>query len=321
MAKLRNVFSWSHSASHAFETCRRKRYWSKYGAWGGWERDATPECRTAYRLNKMTNRFQQYGIATEDSILWMLKQVQAGRQPTPEEAYDAVAKPLLRKTWDDSKGRVWQRFAKAGCLHEHYYPEFCSLEDRELMHAMADVVKLCIQNFQDHVLPRLSHITPEMELPITVVGKGDPEHFFFEGVKIYAIPDYVYWEDGLLHILDWKAGAVKPEHAEQIALYALWAEVQHQVPPEEVRLSLEYLKVPDRKVVPVDADVLEQVKDRIRESVQDMAQYLVEADLEQNTALAKEEWDLCYDPDECRFCEFFELCRTELRRDMGPEFP
>jgi hypothetical protein len=321
MAKLTNVFSWSHSAAHAFEACRRKRYWSKYGAWGGWERDASPECRTAYRLNKMTNRFQQYGIAAEDSILWMLKQVQAGADPTPEQAYNTVARPLLRQIWDESKNGVWKRVPKAGCLHEHYYPEFCSLEDRELMHAMADVVKVCIRNFHETVLPRLAHVTPDMEIPISVVGKGDPEHFLFEGVKIYAIPDYVYREGGLLHILDWKAGSVKPEHAEQIALYALWAETRHGIPPDQVRLSLEYLQIPDVKVVPVDAEVLEQVKGRIRESVQDMAQYLEGSDIERNIPLPKAEWDLCYDPDECRFCEFLELCRPELRRDMGDACP
>lgn len=321
MAKLKNVFSWSHSAAHAFESCRRKRYWSKYGAWGGWERDASPECRTAYRLNKMTNSFQQYGIAAEESIMWMLKQVQEGKQPSADDCYNAVARPFLRKTWDDSTGEIWRRFAKAGCLHEHYYPEFCSLEPRELMHAMADVVKVCIQNFEETILPRLAHVTPEMEIPISVVGKGDPEHFFFEGVKIYAIPDYVYREGDLVHILDWKAGAIKPEHAEQVALYALWAETVHGIPPEQVRLSLEYLKFPDRKLVPVDQEVLWDVKDRIRESVQDMTQYLEGADMEQNVALPMEEWDMCYDPSECRFCEFFELCKKELRRDMGPDFP
>jgi hypothetical protein len=51
-----------------------------------------------------------------------------------------------------------------------------------------------------------------------------------------------------------------------------------------------------------------------------MGQYLEGADTERNEALPKSEWDLCYDPELCRRCEFFELCRPELKRALGPEF-
>ena len=321
MAKLVNTFSWSHSASHDFESCRRKRYWSKYGAWGGWERDASPECRTAYRLNKMTNRFCLYGIAAEDAVMWMLKEIQAGRTPTTEQAYDAVARPQLRRAWDESKGKVWQRVPKAACLHEHYYPQFHGLKDREIMEQIAGVVKASLQGFEEHVLPRISDVTPEMEIPVGIVGKGDPEHFFFEGVKIYAIPDYVFVREGVWHIIDWKSGAVKDAHREQIALYALWALEKHQIPPEKVVLSLEYLQKGEHQTFTVSDEDLERVRDRIRESVQDMSQYLVEADPEKNLPLPKPEWDMCYEPAVCRSCEFFQLCQPELQEVLGDEIP
>lgn len=320
MAKLENVFSWSHSAASDFERCRRKRYWSKYAAWGGWERDAPSESKTAYRLNKMTNRFCLYGVAAEEACMWLLRQRQAGRTgPGPDEAWDRIARPLLRAAWDESLNGTWRNRPKAGCLHEHYYPQFCRLERMEIMRAIADVVKACLANFHADTLPRLAHVTPDMEVPVGVVGKGDPEHFRFEGVKVYAIPDYVYVEDGRWHIVDWKSGSPKPEHAEQLALYALWALEKHGVSPERVVLSLEYLQSGDRKEFAVAAEELEQVRDRVRESMQDMAQYLVEADLSRNLALPKPEWDLCYDPDICRSCEFYELCRPELRDAMGVE--
>lgn len=320
MAKLVNTFSWSHSAAGDFELCRRKRYWSKYGAWGGWERDATPECRTAYRLNKMTNRFCLYGIAAEDAVMWALRQHQAGRTCTVEEAYDQVARPFLRKAWDESKGKVWQRVPKAACLHEHYYPAFTSLTDREVMDQIADVVKSSLQGFLEHVWPRIRDVTPEMEVPVGVVGKGDPEHFHFEGIKIYAIPDYVFVRDGVWHILDWKSGSVKETHREQVALYALWAWEKHQIPPEKVVLSLEYLQKGEHQTFTVSAGDLEAVRDRIRESVQDMEQYLVDADRDKNTPLPKPEWDLCYDPAICSSCEFYQLCAPELKEVLGDDF-
>ena len=319
MAKLVNTFSWSHSASGDFENCRRKRYWSKYGAWGGWERDATSECKTAYRLNKMTNRFCLYGIAAEDAVMWMLKEVQAGRNPTQEQAFDAVARPALRKAWDESKGKAWERFPKAACLHEHYYPQFNNMTDREIMEQIANVVKGCLKGFEEKVLPRLADVTPEMEVQVGVVGKGDPEHFFFEGVKIYAIPDYVFVRDGVWHILDWKSGAAKDIHREQVGLYALWAWEKHQIPPEKVVLSLEYLQHGEHQTFTVSSEDLEGVRDRIRESVQDMSQYLVDSDIQKNLALPKPEWDMCYEPGLCKSCEFFQLCQPELKDVLGDE--
>ena len=319
MAKLENTFSWSRSASSDFELCRRKRYWSKYGAWGGWERDASPECRTAYRLNKMTNRFCLYGIAAEDAVMWLMKEVQAGRTPDPDAAYDTIARPLLRKAWDESTTRVWERVPKASCLHEHYYPAFNQLTDREIMHQIADVVKACLQGFLEHVLPRIQDVTPEMEIPVGLVGKGDPEHFFFEGTKIYAIPDYVFVREGIWHILDWKSGSVKDAHREQVALYALWALEKHGIPPEQVVLSLEYLQHGEHQTFTVTEQDLEAVRDRIRSSVQDMAQYLEGEDPTRNVALPKEEWDLCYEPSLCRGCSFYQLCRPELKEVLGDE--
>lgn len=313
MAKLQNVFSWSHSAAGDFELCRRKRYWSKYGAWGGWERDATAECRTAYRLNKMTNRFCLYGIAAEDAVMWMLKQHQQGREVSVKEAYDQVARPLLRKAWDESKGKVWLSRPKAACLHEHYYPEFCGMEELEIMKAIAGVVNACLENFQMKTLPRLAHVSPDMEIPIAVVGKGDAENFVMGGIKIYAIPDYVYVEDGIWHIIDWKSGSPKDAHKAQLHLYALWAKVKHGIPPEQVRLRLEYLQHGDFEDVPVSEEDLAERIAELRESVQDMAQYLVDGDLQKNTALPKMEWDLCYEMDICRSCSFFELCKKELK--------
>jgi CRISPR/Cas system-associated exonuclease Cas4 (RecB family) len=320
MARLENSFSWSHSAAGAFESCRRKRYWSKYAAWGGWERQADPLCRTAYRLNKMTNRFCLYGIAAEDCVVYMLDRHQQGKHPTDEEVFDAVARPQLRKAWDESTQRQWRQHPKKACLHEHYYPDFCGLSEREVMEEIATVVKTCIGNFRAEVLPRLAEVTAEMVVPVGGVGKGEPEHFFLGGIKIYAIPDYVYVEDGVWHILDWKSGKAKPEHAEQIALYALWAREKHGVAPEQVRLRLEYLFPGEHLDVPVDGQTLLEVCERIQESVQDMSQYLEGGDLERNRPLPKAEWELCYEPSLCRGCEFFELCKPELQQAYGAEF-
>ncbi len=312
MAKFVNKFSWSHSAAGDFEDCRRKRYWSKYASWGGWERNAPTECRTAYRLNKMSNRFAVQGEAAEQAVMWLLREHQGGRTRTAQEAFDTVAKPLLRRAWDESNGKVWSREPKAYCLHEHYYPAFHEGTERERMVGVADTVKACLANFLAGTLPRLSDVRPDEEIPIAVVGQGDAEHFDFEGVKIYAIPDYVYVRDGIWHIVDWKSGKPKPEHAAQVGLYALWANAKHGVAADRIHLCLEYLQTGERAEFDVHEGILEEARERVRESVQDMAQYLEDADPSRNLALPKDEWDLAYDPALCRRCPFYELCRPEL---------
>lgn len=312
MAKLTNVFSWSHSAAGDFEQCRRKRYWSKYGAWGGWERDASPQCKAAYRLNKMDNRFSLQGTVAEEAVMWMLRQHQRGEPKTPEEAFQEVARGMLRRCWDESTQRAWRTRVKSCCLHEHYYPAFHDMPERDMMFQVADTVKACLSSFHENVLPRLAHVTPSMEIPVAVVGTGDPEHFMFEGVKVYAIPDYVYVEDGLWHIVDWKSGSPKPEHADQVGMYALWAFEKHGVAAASTHLHLEYLQTGDTVDLEVTEEALEQARERIRSSVQDMAQYLVGEDPDRNQPLPREEWDLCFEASLCRRCPFYELCAPEL---------
>lgn len=319
MAKLVNEFSWSHSAAGEFDACRRKRYWSKYAGWGGWERDASAECRSAYRLNKMTNRSALRGVVVEESAMALWREVQAGRPADETWAWDTVAKPMLRSAWDESTGKQWLADPKKNCLHEHYYPDFCGLNEREMMVEVAEDVKLCLENFRRHAIPRLEGVTPAMEIPVRAGGRGMPEHMMFEGVRVYAIPDYVYVREGMWHIVDWKSGGPHAEHLDQIRLYALWARTQHGASAAQMRLRLEYLGLGECVEVPVTDDDLDQSAERIRESVQDMAQYLEEADIRANRPQPKEDWDLCYLPSLCRRCSFWELCRPELGDDFAQQ--
>ena len=64
MAELKNTFSWSYSASEDFDACRRKRYWSKYGMWGGWDRNASNEQKAAYRRESIVG----FGLLDQNFI-------------------------------------------------------------------------------------------------------------------------------------------------------------------------------------------------------------------------------------------------------------
>jgi len=314
MAELKNTFSWSFSAAGDFDECRRKRYWSKYGMWKGWDPKASELQRKAYRFNKMDNRYSLQGNAVEYAVMWVLRQKQEGKDVTADEAYEQIAKPFLNKSWKESRDGTWQADPKRHCcLHEHYYPDLNPTPEKEWTAALAEHTKLCIANFIERVLPRLEHVKPEQEVDIATPEKGgDPESFEFEGTKIYAIPDYVYRVDDQWHIHDWKSGKSRPEHKQQLVLYGLWANLKHGVPPENVFVYIEYLRDGVVALQQLTDRDLETVKAQIRDSVTDMTGYLVDGDTQRNAALPREEWDLAPTRSPCRRCNFYELCEPEF---------
>lgn len=312
MAELKNTFSWSFSAARDFETCRRRRYWSKYAMWGGWNRSAPDISQRAYRLNKMDSGPGLMGQAVEEAVMWVFRQKLAGLEVTVDQAYETVAKPFLNRCWKESKDGQWkQQPKKYCCLHEHYYPDF--VRNPEWPKDTVEKTKLCIENFIKMVLPRFAEVAPADVLEIATVEKGDPESFEFEGVKIYAIPDFVYRVGDQLHIHDWKAGRAHDHHLDQVSLYGLWANVKHGYAPEKVNVFVEYLqlgKVTAKQLTPED---LEAVKASIEESVADMTEYLEGADRKRNVPVGIEEWDLAPDRSPCQRCSFFELCEPEFK--------
>ena len=313
MPELINAFSWSFSAAEDFDQCRRKRYWAKYAMWGGWKTDAAPQQRAAYRLGKMENGFSILGQAVEAGALWLIRENQDGRAGTAEAAYDAAARPLLNRAWKESREGLWRENPKKFfCLREHYYKELGADTQREWVDAIVVQARKCLANFIATVLPRIADVTRAQEVPVATIGAGDPESFEIEGVKIYAIPDYVYRRGEELHIHDWKAGKSRERHQDQLSLYGLWAALKHQVPVDRINVHVEYLaEGRDETRRMTDADI-EAVKERIGESVMEMAEYLKSGDLRRNEPLPKDVWDLAPTRAPCALCNFYELCKPEL---------
>jgi CRISPR/Cas system-associated exonuclease Cas4 (RecB family) len=312
MAELVNNFSWSYSAAADFSDCHRKRYLGKYAKWGGWTSEATEEQCTTYRLSKMDNRYTLQGEVVERSAVWMMRQQQKGVPVSAEEAYETIARGLLRKAWDESTRQLWKIDVKKCCLHEHYYPDFLQLEQMELMVTLSDAVKQCLQNFERVFVEKFAFIAPENEVQITRVGMGDPEHFMFEGIKVYAIPDYVHKQGDRWFIYDWKSGKIREEHRKQLGVYALWAHVKHHVAPENIHISLEYLQTGQSIGSDITEEDLEATRVEIRASVEEMKEYLVDGDIGSNEPLPRENWPQTSRFGFCRNCSFYELCAPEL---------
>ena len=312
MGKLENTFSWSFSAAADFDECRRRRFWNKYGMWGGWEKNSLPETKKAYQLNKMDNRWGLMGQAAENAVMRVLRQHQAGNPITAEEAFETVARPFLRQKWTESKRGEWKENPKKFCcLREHYYGVMG--DEKAVAEQMSGQIKTCIANFIGKVLPRIGTITREQELPVKTPDMGgDPESIEFNGVKMYVIPDYAYRIGGQFHIHDWKAGKVKESHREQLGLYALWAREKFRAKPEDTFLYVEYLNEGQVAPFQLTAEDFQTLETRIEESVAEMTEYLVDFDRAKNVPLPKDEWELAADPASCKNCNFYELCKAEL---------
>ena len=317
MAELSNTFSWSFSAAEDFDICRRKRYWAKYAMWGGWESEATPLQKDAYRLSKMDNAWSVLGRAVEEAVMWSIRRAQAGLNPTPEEAYEAAARPYLNRAWTDSRRKRYLENPKRFiALREHYYGDWTPEREQEIIEALKVQSRRCLDQFHQTVLPRLRTVRPEDELRIAIIGSGgEPESFEFDAIKVYAIPDYAYRAGQRLHIHDWKAGRIRESHEEQLTLYGLWALVKHGFPPEQVDIFIEYLAEGVTRHLTLTADDLERIKERIRLSVEEMADYLVDRDIKRNEPLPQAEWELSQDLSLCRRCNFLELCQKD------PDYP
>ncbi|MFH1969040.1 MAG: PD-(D/E)XK nuclease family protein [Verrucomicrobiota bacterium] len=313
MADLINTFSWSISARADFEECPRRRYLAKYAMWGGWKANAPDLARAAYRLGKMENRFTLQGNAVERAVMWAFRQAQAGKPVTADQAYETVVKPYLNQCWSESKKKLWQANPKKHCcLHEHYYPAHHRTPEADMTARMIEQIKRCLANCMEQVLPRLGSVRPEQEIAIAHTDGGDPESFLFESIKVYAIPDYAYRQEDLLHIHDWKAGSEKPAHRDQMTIYGLWAHIKHALPPERIQVHLEYLSKGATQSMALSGHDLENARGLIRESVAAMAEYLVAGDIRRNQPLPQEDWELSADLDTCRQCRFYELCKSEL---------
>ena len=309
MSELKNRFTWSYSAADEFETCRRKRYWSKYAGWGGWEKDAPELARKAYRLSKMVNIYTLTGNAAERAVMWTLRRLQAGATVAAQEAYQAAARPFLNEAWRSSRQQLWKQDPKKyPCLREHYYREWEPETEREQVQRAKDTVIACAENFIRLVWPRLKEVRHEQELVTSASIGTHPQAIEVDRIPVYAVPDYAYQSGEDVCIHDWKSGRPRESHMDQLSLYGLWANRRFGVAPENIVVFVEYLHPGEVVARRIGPEELARIIGFIRSSVADMAEYVVDGDILRNEPLPAEEWDAAADSSLCRNCNYREIC-------------
>jgi CRISPR/Cas system-associated exonuclease Cas4 (RecB family) len=308
---LANEFTWSTSRDAAFRRCARQYWWQYYGSWGGWERDAPPEAREAYRLKNLSTRWAWVGTAVHEAIESILRRLHAhaareelsfaGDAVDPEAEVEAMTRRMRAQFLESRRGEYRQRPKQAFGLAEHEYAE--PVDDEE-WRAMSEKAREALRGWlASETFREIRESDPGRWFPIEELGRFD-----FEGTPVWAVLDFALrGPEGSAVIYDWKTGAVAPEaNRAQLVCYALFLEAEHGVAPERVITRLVYLGrepvVHEHRVTPAD---VEEAKGLLRASIAAMRGLLAEPG---TNRAERASFPMTDDLARCAVCVYRRLC-------------
>lgn len=299
--ELKNEFSWSKSRDEVFRRCLRQYYFQCYGFWGGWDRAAAERIREIYILKKLQTREMWAGHRVHRCIEDLLADLRAGRELPME---DAVVEGLLAKMREDFKesraGRYRQDPKRACGLFEHEYG--VQVPD-EAWKENAERAVLCVRNFhRSPLLQKIRALPADAWLEIEELA-----HFDLDGLKVFVQLDFAFREGDRILIYDWKTGRSEADRSDlQMACYVMYATRKWKIPADRVTATAIYLLDGRELSKPIDEAALENARDYIRESADEMLFPLT--DPENNIAGDEEAFEFTDNEAHCRRCNFLKIC-------------
>lgn len=308
MAKiLKNEFSWSVSRAQLFQSCQRAYYFSYYGSWNGWDRNAPERVRQLYILKNVKTMPLWAGAVVHDLIKDALERfVRTGVLPAAAEL-QGLARERLRAGWVEATGRQWLDQPKKTNLFELYYGNGKTLP-KELTDSIRERVYTALEAFATSAAVR--HF---LQVPVSGWKPIDTlDTFFINEHKVWCAIDFAFTDaEGVLHIVDWKTGGEnKASLRQQLGCYALFALEKWGGTLEKMALHGIFLNDGGRRSdYSLDAELLVSVKDQILLSVQAMRARL--RDKEENVA-EEDDFPQCGNAEVCSHCPFREVCFPDL---------
>jgi hypothetical protein len=298
-----------------FRSCPRQYWFSRYGSWGGWERDAPFLNREAYRLKKLSNRYLWTGNRVHETIRSVLESFRKGATPESAQVRDQLLE-TFRKDFRDSRENPKGTLGPKGkvVLIEHDDPSqaITDAEWRPVIDRALDSISGFFRSEAFRIIRECgpgSLVRNDSELESMTATAGDYPFPVF--VTIDAAIDT---PDGLL-ILDWKTG--KPDrsdgHAKQLGLYALFAQRVLNAPPEKIRFSPVYLAyTPETlSIESATPGLLETVASEIEREAEDILSRIDDPD---RGEARMERFPVTDNPAACRNCSFQSLCTEKPLR-------
>lgn len=281
-------FSWSLSRHETFMSCRRRYFYSYYGAY------EDPEVARLKRLSALP---LWAGHVVHDTLERLLKERDALPSVTEQEA-------IVKAAVHEQMLHDWRQSEAGGDgfrLFEHEYAQPVQQEDKRLV--VTTVMRSLRHAFASPTLREAWESGRGRWLTVE-----DLVSFEVDDVLVRLRMDLAYRNrDGHVLIVDWKTGRGEGRfNAAQIAGYALYARAAGWVQgPEELRTELAYLVVPKYVRRSVTAQALDQAAGFIRKSAAAMRAALF--DPAANRARL-DDFPMVDRPQVCRRCNFRRLC-------------
>ena len=303
--ELSNDFSWSKSRHEKLQECHRAYYLHYYASWGGWKTEAPEAARQLYILKKLSNRWTWAGSLVHQSIKETLTDVRHGRPVDPTNVVEWAHRRMQRDYRTSRARTYWQEKGRREFtgLMEHEYQEPVSNAEWK---ASWESVKAALEWFlRSPWLEKARGLARDQW--IEVDEPVDSANFALEGLKVYAIPDFVYRDDdGTPVVVDWKTGKARDGYDAQVLGYVLYVAQRYSHPVEKVKAVLVYLNEGKEQEVRVDVSQVEGFLAFFRESVTRMHSLL--HDVAGNVARAQDAFPMREDISACARCVFRRAC-------------
>lgn len=279
-------WSWSDTRRRILAACPRRYYYHYYVSHNGWEYDAPPLARQAYRLKSLTNLHLARSEALHRAAIDVVHRANSdGDLPTVEEVTDEIRQMLT---------------------HTYHNAQMDTIERK---------TETCVSALLK------SRSVQESRAPDTQIITVDSlDHFYLLDTKIYAIPDLLYRRgDNRWILVDWKTGDEDPDYATQLKVYALYAKNRHSVPSQDLICRLEYLNKNECQEWTVTDDELRATERTIAHSIAFMRSLL--ADSVENRPQPIEAFPLRPEKGLCPQCNFYEMCQSQLKQGSAEAAP
>lgn len=243
-----NECRWSSSREATFSECKKRYWYSYYGAWEGWPKtpydsrtSIDPVAEYLYMLKNMQSVHMFVGTVVHKAIEEALVAAQPNRtlfslEKIQERAADAFSRGL-----SDSRERLWLKSPKRHVnLVEHYYSlPFDKAEEQKLI----TKIFLCLANW---------HQSPCVQKGIL---DSRAEWLGVETSQIFEISPHVeaivvfdllmQWKgangNSVTYVFDWKTGQESKRIEDQLSAYAIAVHTIFHVPLHAIVLSPFYL--------------------------------------------------------------------------------
>ncbi|RLA88148.1 MAG: hypothetical protein DRG20_06540 [Deltaproteobacteria bacterium] len=309
MDKIKNEFSWSKARDEIFQNCLRQYYFHYYGAWGGWEKDASKRIRELYILKQLKKRNIWIGDIIHKCIKRSLENIRQGIPVLKKESIISITINMMRNEFRSSRARMFYNKPKSCALFEHEYD--LKVSDNE-WHDLAEHVKICLENFYtSKIFEELKKLTSHDFLAIDSLN-----HFFLDKTKIWFSVDLAFKKDNKLIIMDWKTGkSVDKDNTIQLTCYGIYFTNYFKYNPEDIEI-IEYNLFSNEIVESkISTKKIEAVKDYILGSITDMKALLIDKD--NNIPKPEKEFKKTDNEGKCFFCNYLKVCKPELTKKIN----